>query len=232
MELDKLKSAWNKVSLESNEQKYSSEQLNMLLGKRTKDITGKIRRNIYIGLGIILTFICIDIVVSLQTSTLLDNLVGERNSEQVFFWGAIVDTIIYLLILGSLFAFWAKFNKLEHRYNRNADLKQTITQQVRLINWYRKMFYMILIILLVVVVASFTTGFFMELNQNVEQSGFSMANAGFFGWAVMILFFSIGLSILLGIYYLLFNLFFKRLYGRQLIRLSETLTELQEPEEE
>jgi MFS family permease len=231
MELDKLKTAWDKVS-SGNENRYSEEQVEKLLKKRTKDITGNIKRNIYIGLGIVLAYVTISIIASLYTSPLLDNFIGKNNSELVVFWGSIVDTIIYILIIGSLIAFWTKFNKLQNHYNRNASLEQNISQQINLIKWYRKMFYMVLIIILVVVVAGFTTGFVMSFNQGAEQSGLSLANAGFLMWAFIALAFIISLSILLGIYYLLFNLFFIRLYGRQLIRLTETLNELQEPESE
>jgi hypothetical protein len=122
MGIDKLKSAWDKVS-SGNEKKYSEEQVEMLLKRRTKDISGKIKRNIYIGLGIILSFILIDIIVSILTSHSLDNLIGKNKSEIVIFWGPIVDAMLYILILGSLITFWVKFNKIQHRYNRNADLK-------------------------------------------------------------------------------------------------------------
>ncbi|MCF8361652.1 MAG: hypothetical protein K9G70_03425 [Prolixibacteraceae bacterium] len=232
MELDKLKTAWDKVSSEQNEHKYTEAQVQNVLKKRTKDITGKIKRNIFIGLGIVLAYVTISIIASLYTSPLLDKFIGKNNSELVVFWGSIVDTIIYLLIIGSLIAFWTKFNKLQNNYNRNAGLEQNILQQINLIRWYRKMFYMVLIIVLVVVVAGFTTGFVMSFNQGVEQSGLNLANAGFLMWAFIALAFIISLSILLGIYYLLFNLFFKRLYGRQLVQLTETLNELQEPEGE
>jgi cell division protein FtsL len=231
MELDKLKSAWDKVS-SGNENKYSEEQLEMLLKRRTKDITGKVKRNIYIGLGIILAYVTISIIVNLHTSPLLDKLIGKDESEIVIFWGSIVDTILYILILGSLITFWVKFNKLQHHFKRDADLKQNINQQINLIKWYRKMFYLVLIVVLVVVIAGFTTGFILSLNQEVEQSGLNVKEAGFLIWAFVSLAFIISLSILLGIYYLLFNLFFKRLYGKHLIQLSETLNELQEPEGE
>jgi len=232
MELDKLKSAWDKVSSGKNENKYSEEQVEKLLRSRTKDITGKINRNIYIGLGIILAYVSISIIINLYTSPLLDKLIGKDESEIVIFWGSIIDAILYILILGSLITFWVKFNNLQHHFKRDAGLKQYIKQQIDLIKWYRKLFYLILIVVLGVVIAGFTTGFILSFNQEVEQSGLNMKEAGFLIWAFISLAFIISLSILMGIYYLLFNLFFKRLYGRQLVQLTETLNELKEPEGE
>ncbi|MDA3880053.1 MAG: hypothetical protein PF436_06675 [Prolixibacteraceae bacterium] len=229
MELDKLKSAWGKVSSESNEHKYSEEQVGNVLNKRTKDIIGKIKRNIYIGLGIVLVWVSISIIAELLTSSLLDNLVGKDNSEIVLFWGLIVDTVLYILIIGSLIAFWFKFNKLQKDYNRSVGLEQNITQQINLIKWYRKMFYLVLVIVLVVIAVAFSTGFLLGIEE-AGEAGLNMSNEGFLAWVIFIVAFIVGLFIILGIYYLLFSLFFKRLYGRLLIKLNETLKELQEPE--
>jgi len=51
MELDELKSAWNKMSSENEKKLQLNEgEIQNLLGKRTRDITEKIGRNIRIGM--------------------------------------------------------------------------------------------------------------------------------------------------------------------------------------
>jgi hypothetical protein len=58
--------------------------------------------------------------------------------------------------------------------------------------------------------------------------GINLKNLTLFKWAIVIFSFVITLGIFIAIYYLLFNFFFKRLYGRYLKQLKSTLKELEE----
>ncbi len=90
------------------------------------------------------------------------------------------------------------------------------------------MFYIVLFIVLLYVVASFSSGFFMEYNFQIEKSGIDLSHFKFLNWVVVVFSFIFVLGVIIAVYYLLFNFFFKRLYGRHLKQLKETLKELDE----
>ena len=94
------------------------------------------------------------------------------------------------------------------------------------------MFYMVMVAVFIYISISFSTGFLMEWKYQIKQSGIVTHNLNFLHWIKIILAFTFTLAILIVIYYLLFNLFFKRLYGRYLRQLKTTLKELNETSED
>ena len=90
------------------------------------------------------------------------------------------------------------------------------------------MFYVVLVIVLLYVIASFSSGFVISYTYELQQAGIAPENITLVQWLVVAVTFLFGLCVILGIYYLLFNLFFKRLYGRYLKQLKATLRELNE----
>ena len=79
MDLDKLKSTWNKISSE-NEKKLQlkEEDIQSLLEKRTFDITQKIGRNIRIGIAIILAWVFLGSIFVFVVSPMLGSYVKDE----------------------------------------------------------------------------------------------------------------------------------------------------------
>ncbi len=228
MEIDKLKSAWEKVSSHENNNQYTENQFRLLLNKRTNTISEKIKRNIKLGLGIIIAVVLASIAIEIITIPLLDDIIDSEKSKIIEFLSPILDSISYVLILGSSIVFLIKFNKTEKQFNPNTDLENTIKQKIRVIKWYRNLFYLTLIFIIIIVSASFTTGFVLGF-LNASDNGTSIPNS-FISWAIIVLGYILSLSIIVTLYYILFNLFYKRLYGRHLKQLTATLRELKDPE--
>lgn len=229
MELDELKSAWNKLSTENEKLQLNENEINQLLKKRTLDISEKIGRNIRIGVGIILAWVCLGFGVDFLFTPLFENYLDKPYlTDEVMFWAFMLEVFNYVLIFAAIIIFWIRYSKIEKQKFDSINLRNNLVQLIKILSSYKVMFYIVLFIVLLYVVVSFSSGFFMEYNFQLKQSAIDVSNFKFMNWFIMIFAFVFVLGIIMTIYYLLFNFFFKRLYGRYLKQLKATLKELEE----
>jgi hypothetical protein len=229
MELDELKSAWNKITSDNEKLLLNENEINNLLKIRTLDISEKIGRNIRIGMGIIMGWVCLGFGINFIFTPIFDKYLNKPYlTDELMFWSFILEVFIYVLIFATIIIFWIRYSKIEKETIDNANLKNSLHLLIKTLNSYRVMFYIVLFIILLYIVAAFSSGFFMGYNYQVKELGINLEKLSIFGWAVIVLTFTVTLGIFIAIYYLLFNLFFKRLYGRYLKQLKSTLMELEE----
>lgn len=229
MELDELKSAWNKISSDSEILRLNEVEINNLLKKRTLDISGKIGRNIRIGIGIILGWVCLGFAIDFIFTPIFDKYLNKPYlTNELMFWSFILEVFNYVLIFTAIIIFWIKYSKIEKEKIDNTNLKSSLQLLIKTLNSYQVMFYIALIIILLYIIVSFSSGFFMEYNYQIKELGINLKNLTLFKWVIIIFSFVFTLGIFIAIYYLLFNFFFKRLYGRYLKQLKSTLKELEE----
>lgn len=231
MELDQLKSAWNKLASE-NKEVLAEDQIKKILSRRTLNISEKIARNIRIGMIIIFTWVALGITIDLISSPLLGKMLDKPYlSNELMFWAFFVDILIYLLIIATLVIFWIKYNRIEKSTSENTSLRNNIQRLIGVLSSYKRMFYIVLWIVLFYVAAAFSTGFFMEYSHQAKSSGLRLQEMEPMALIIVIVIFLLSLGVLAGLYYLLFNIFFKRLYGQYLNQLRGTLRELDDPDQ-
>jgi hypothetical protein len=229
MELDDLKSAWNKISTNNEMLLLNESEINELLKNRTLNISEKIGRNIRIGLGIILCWVLIFFGIDFIFTPLFDKYFNKPYlTDGLMLWSFIFEVFNYVLIFSAIIIFWIRYSKIEKEKIDSTNLKNKLQLLIKTLNSYRVMFYIILFIILLYVVAMFSSGFFLEYNYQIKEAGINLENLSFFKWIVIILSFAITLGVIIAIFYLLFNLFFKRLYGRYLEQLKSTIKEIEE----
>ncbi len=230
MELDDLKSAWNKISSENEKKLQLSENdIQNLIGKRTLDISEKIGRNIRIGIWIILAWVILGFIIELILTPILDNYLDKPYlTDKFMFWSYMIEVFTYALIFIAFLILWIRYHQTVKTKFSSYELKPRIVQLIKILDTYKIMFYIILIIIIIYVIASFCSGFFMEYNYQAKQTGIDFRNLNATGWIIIFFGFLFTLGIFITVYYLLFNLFFKRLYGRYLDQLKSTLKELEE----
>ena len=233
MELDDLKKAWGDFSSKSEKQmRRTEDELAIILQKRTIDIRERIGRNIRIGIGIVIGWVLLGITTDFITTPFFDKILDKPYLKNgIMNWTMAFELIIYLLIIAAILLFWSRYKKVEKSNIETNNLHDKITQLIRVINSYKKMFYTILVLVLLYVVTTFSLGFFMEYNFQMNESGIDPSTIANTRKAIVFLTFSLSISIILGIYYILFQFFFKRLYGRHLKQLNATLSELNESDQ-
>ena len=230
MELDDLKSAWNKFSSENEKiRQVPEEEFRKILKKRTVDITDRIGRNIRIGIGLILAWVCLWFSIDFISSPLLVNSLDKPYlTHELMLWSFILESAIYVLIFTSIIIFWVRYSKIEKTQIDTSNLKSKLKQLISIVNSYRKMFYIVLSIILLYSVVIFSSSFIMELRYQIQESGLEVDKMKFFNWIILIAAFLISMIFIALFYYLPFNFFFKRLYGKYLKQLKETLKEIEE----
>jgi len=228
MDLDKLKSTWNKISSE-NEKKLQlkEEDIQSLLEKRTFDITQKIGRNIRVGIAIILAWVFLGSIFEFVVSPMLDSYFKDSIlSDKLLFWLYMLEIGGYILVFASAILFWLRYNKIEKQNTNSVDLRGKLTMLIRIVNSYKTMFYIILAIILLFVSINFSVGFVSGIKMQTLDPGINIQAISIFKWILIASAFLLALGVFIAIYYFLFNLFFKRLYGRFLEQLKATLKEL------
>jgi len=230
MELDDLKSAWNKISSEHEKsQNITENEFKIILKKRTVDISDKIRRNIRIGMGIILGWVSLNFAIDFLLTPIMEKQLDKPYlTDELMFWSFLLEALNYLLIFSAIIIFWIRYNKIEHENIDTSNLRNKLKGLISVLDSYRKIFYIVMAVIIIYLIISFSSGFFMEYNYQVNQYRLDIKNLSMIKWAIIIFTFLFTLGIFVAIYYLLFNLFFKRLYGRYLKQLKLTLKELEE----
>lgn len=230
MELDDFKKAWTQYSAtKSLNSIVTSSELEAMIGKRTNDISRKIGKNIRIGLAIALAWSLLGFTVDFILNPIMKQYFNTPNiTDQILLYSFIVQVFIYLLIFSTLILFWYKFNQIDKRPIDYTKLNDTLKSYIRVISAYKKMFYIILALVLTYVAVAFTTGFCLGYSQGMQSSGLKITDISMVQWIITIVSFLLTLGVFVAIYLLLFNWFFKRLYGRHLVMLKSTLRELNE----
>lgn len=229
MELEELKSAWSKISSDNERIQLKEEDINLLLKNRTLDISDKIGRNIRIGVAIILAWVCLGFCIDFLSTPLFDKYFNKPYlTQQFMFWAFLLEVFNYILIFSAIILFWIKYSKIEKKKKESYNLRDNLQQMIKILNSYKMMFYIVLMIVILYVILSFSSGFFMEYNYQIKQSAIDISHFKLLNWATVIFVFIFVLGAIIAIYYLLFNFFFNRLYGRYLKQLNDTLKELDE----
>lgn len=224
MDLKDLKSAWDTYSSQEVDKHHLGEEsINELLRNRTKTLVEKIDRNIRVGIGIILLFIAYDIIDDLYLSKII---IAE--SIKYPSWMYPIDVFSITLIVTTYLFFVIRYLKIKRNYSVDLHLKDFLTGILDTLKTYRRLFYLVLIILLINIIVAFVTGYYLGIKYNASKMPGGIES---FTISKIFLIIGVGLAFLIpliaGTFFIL-HWGFNKLYGRYLVKLNETLKELDE----
>lgn len=224
MELKDLKSAWNTYSSqEANKHHLGQESIHELLRHRTRTLVDKIDRNLRIGMGILLIYIAYLIIDDIYLSKML-----IKEPLQYPRWLVPVDMFSNVLIVTTYLFFVLRYLKIKQHFSVDLHLKDFLTGILDTLRTYRRMFYLAVIILLIDISLSFTAGMYQGIKISLGASPGGLENltaskiAGIVGIGLAVL-----IPIIAGLFFLL-RWGFIRLYGRYMVKINDTLKELDE----
>jgi len=220
MELKDLKSAWDTYSSqEVDKHRLGKEYINVLLHNRTKTLVERFNRNIKIGMFLLGTYIVYIFIDYLFLSSYLLEVLIHMNVEYPKWLEPLGVFTTALIVLTYLF-FVIRYLKIKRNFSPDTQLKDFLIGIHDTLENYRRMFYFTVIILLIEITINFTTGVYKGLQQQVNlETSKVLVTIG------------ISLFVIISMVALLFFLLrwgFNKLYGRYLIKLKETLLELDE----
>jgi hypothetical protein len=218
MELDQLKNAWNKFSdTQASRHRVDETELRRMLKRRTNGLIDRIDRNVRIGFSVILAFVLFFFIDDFYLTPTF------AQDARVPGWIYVIDALNTIILGGTFGYFWAQYKGVKKYYSQSNDMHQVLTDSIRALVTFRRLFYGALTMFLLVIVISAVAGFFG--NPDVQSEAM---------WAernqlVLLSSLAILLAIVTGIF-LVFHWGFRRLYGRYIRQLKNTLGELDEIE--
>jgi len=221
MDIKDLKSAWDTYSSqEMDKHRLGKESIHELLKNRTQSLVDRIDRNIRIGMGVLLLIIGYVIFDSIFLSD-LPKAIFHKAIEYPK-WLVFIDVFSTTLIITTYLFFVIRYIKIKKSFSIQLQLKDLLLGIQETLKIYRRMFYLVVIILIINIIASFTAGVYQGLRLIENLTTAKIISA-------------IGISLLIMIplivvSFLLLRWGFNKLYGRYLIKLNETLQELDESE--
>jgi hypothetical protein len=226
MELNDLKLAWNKFSSkDATQHQLDEEAIYDMLKKRTKNLIERIDRNIKIGFGVL---VLLTVFFVLDDFFLTPILAGNI---EIPTWILIIDGISTLFILSTFIYFSLSYRSVKKTYSHSNDLRHVLQSIIRILNFYRILFYMALAILLFVLSVSFITGLLVGVELKAVELGASWIELG--SSPQMAKTIILGVMLLLAFvtgFFILFRWGYRKLYGNYIAELKKTLQELDEIE--
>lgn len=227
MELNDLKSTWDRFSsAEGNRNQLKEADLHTMLSKRSRTLIDTIDRNVRYGITILIILTLYFIIDDYILGPSMAKSEGISLPKWIF-W---LDTIKSIFILISFISFIIRYYHVKKNISHYNSLKVVLKHILRLLKTYKVLFYIALGILLITFGVNYITGMFYGIELSAYRQGvsiFDLDRTQAFRQLAM------GLLLILSIVIILFFLLrwiFRRLYGRYISKLQNTLLELEEIE--
>lgn len=225
MDIKDLKSAWDTYSSqEMNKHRLGKETIHELLKNQTKTLVDRIDRNIRIGIVVLLAYIAYVLLDDLYISKLL-----IKEPIRYPGWMVPLDVFSNALIVTTYVFFVIRYLKIRRSFSPDTQLKDLLNGILDTLKTYRRMFYLAVIILLINVILSFAAGLYQGIKFKAEGVTGGLENLA---TSKILLIIGVGLLILIPMVVLSFLVLrwgFNKLYGRYMIKLNDSLHELNEP---
>lgn len=224
MDLKDLKSAWDTYSSqEMDRHRLGKENIHGLLKSRTNSLVERIDRNIRIGMIILLGYFVYMVADDLYFSKIMFTVPVEYPS-----WLVPIDVFSNALIITTYLFFVLRYLRIKRNFSADTHLKDRLSGILETLKTYRRMFYLAVIILIINIIISFTAGIYQGVKFKTDATSVEIVDLSI-GKIIRII--GLGLAVLIPLISLTFFLLhrgFKSLYGRYLVKLNETLQELDE----
>jgi hypothetical protein len=226
MDLNELKKGWCKVTAKvGDDGMMDITKIDQLLQKRGSGILSRLDRNVKTGfwlLGLFLLLTLIDQYLPIEKILPLD--IEEKITVPL--WIRLLGIVVNFFVMLSFILFVYRYNKLKIKSLAAQNMETALRNVLRLLDTFKKEFYLALIIFLTAAVTGFLygawTGFTIASGTEVLEPKMKIA-AG----AIVIVI----LAICIAVIFYIFHKGFNSLYGKYSDQLTNTLNELEETEE-
>lgn len=226
MELKDLKSAWDTYSSqEVDKHRLGKDHIHEMLQNRTKSLVDRIDRNMRIGMGVLLLFIAYVLFDDLYLSKIL-----IQDPIKYPDWMIPFDVFSNMLIVTTYLFFVIRYLKIRRSFSIDLQLKDLLIGIRETLKTYRRMFYLAVVILMINIIVSFTAGVYQGLK---FKAGPLNGEIGNLATSKILTVVGVSLVVILSmvtISFIVLRWGFNKLYGRYLVKLDETLLELDESE--
>jgi len=230
MDIKDLKSAWETYSSqEMDKHRLGKESIHELLKKRTQTLVDRIDRNIRIGMAVLGLYIVYLLLDYLFLTAYFSKVIIHEVIEYPK-WLEPLDVFSTALIITTYLFFVIRYLKIKNSFSIHLQLKDLLLGIQETLKTYRRMFYLAVVILLINIMVSFIAGVYQGLKFKADS-----VSSGVINLTTSQTLKIVGISLLFIVPLIAGSFFvlrwgFNKLYGRYLVKLNETLQELDESE--
>lgn len=226
MELNELKKAWQNATSEKVPGKVlDASKINELLRSRGKGILSRLDRSVKIGIWFLVFFFLLTLADLLVPAEMIfpDKL---DVSLDVPIWINLLEWCVNLTLMVSILLFVVRYRRLKVHTLADQDLRGAIQKVLKLLDTFKKEFYVAVVILSAGIGLGFISG---------AQKGFETIRTIQTPTTLSVVFASVMMLVLLGLLIgsilYIFHKGFNLLFGKYHDQLIQSLNELQEHEE-
>ncbi len=227
MELNEFKKAWQQATSDTVlEKNLDASKINEMLHRRSKGILSRLDRSVRFGIWFLVFFFFLTLADQLLPVDAIFPASWKASIDVVPLWINILEWFVNFFLMLSILIFVVRYRRLQLQTLANQDLKGTIEKVLKLLDTFKKEFYLALIILMSGIGLGFLSGArqgFESIKMNQTPSTFAIVIVA----TVMIIL----LGLLIGSIFYIFHKGFNLLFGKYRDQLIQSLNELQEIEE-
>jgi len=226
MELNEFKNAWQKATTDKIEESVlDASTIKQLLRSRSSGILARIDRSVKIGIWFLIVFFLLTIADQLIPADILFPARWKASLE-VPRWISLLEWVVNCVLMFSILLFVVRYRRLQLQTLADQDLKGALQKVLRLLDTFKKEFYLAVAILM----SGVGLGFLSGASKGFESIRIAQTPS-IFVVVVVVLCMLVMLGLLIGSIFYIFHKGFNLLFGKYRDQLIQSLNELQENEE-
>jgi hypothetical protein len=226
MELNEFKKVWQKATSDTVQGKdLDAATINGLLHRRSTGILSRLDRSVKIGIWFLVLFFLFTLADQLLPADILFPA-SWKASLEVPLWISVLEWFVNIVLMLTILLFIIRYRRLQLQTLANQDLKGAIQKVLKLLDTFKKAFYLAVAIL----ISGIGLGFLSGASKGFESATISQTPETS---AIVIVAVSMVLllGLLIGSIFYIFHKGFNVLFGKYHHQLIQSLNELQENEE-
>lgn len=226
MELNEFKKVWQKATSDTVQGKdLDASTINELLHRRSTGILSRLDRSVKIGIWFLVLFFMFTLADQLLPADILFPA-SWKASLEVPLWISVLEWFVNIVLMLTILLFIIRYRRLQLQTLANQDLKGAIQKVLKLLDTFKKAFYLAVAILISGIGLGFLSG---------ASKGFESATIIQTPETSAIVIVAVSMVLLLGLLigsiFYIFHKGFNVLFGKYHHQLIQSLNELQENEE-
>ncbi len=226
MELNEFKKAWQKATSDTIQDKVlDASTINELLHRRSKGILSRLDRSVKIGIWFLVIFFLFTLADQLLPADIIFPA-SWKASLEVPLWISVLEWFVNIVLMLTILLFVLRYRRLQLQNIENQNLKGAIHKVLKLLDTFKKAFYLAVAILISGVGLGFLSGASKGFESVTNSQTPSVTAIVIVVVSMLIL-----LGLLIGSIFYIFHKGFNVLFGNYRNQLIQSLNELQENEE-
>lgn len=225
MELNEFKKVWQEASSEIVQNKVlDASTINELLHRRSTGILSRLDRSVKIAIWFLVLFFFFTLADQLLPFEILFPA-SWKASMEVPAWIIVLEWFVNIVLMLTILLFVVRYRRLQLQTLANQDIKGAVQKVLKLLDTFKKAFYLAVVIL----ISGAGLGFLSGASKGFEAVANSQAPTAS-AIVIVVVSMLVLLGLIIGSIFYIFHKGYNVLFGKYHNQLIQSLNELQENE--